>query len=40
MAIRPAAEGALKDAISQFWSDDKISVADGMKNIAKAAAIR
>ena len=38
MAIKPAAEGALKDAVSQFWSDDKISVADGMKNIAKAAA--
>ncbi|MDO8248497.1 MAG: sugar ABC transporter substrate-binding protein, partial [Rhodoferax sp.] len=40
MAIRPAAEGALKDAVSQFWNDDKISVADGMKNIAKAAAAK
>jgi len=40
MAIRPAAEGAIKDAVSQFWNDDKISVADGMKNIAKAAATK
>ena len=40
MAIKPAAEGAIKDAVSQFWSDDKISVADGMKNIAKAAATK
>ncbi len=38
MAIKPAAEGAIKDAVSQFWNDDKISVADGVKNIAKAAA--
>jgi glucose/mannose transport system substrate-binding protein len=37
MAIPPAAEGAIKDAVSQFWNDDKISVADGVKNIAKAA---
>jgi glucose/mannose transport system substrate-binding protein len=40
MAIKPAAEGAIKDAVSQFWNDDKISVADGMKNIAKAAATK
>jgi glucose/mannose transport system substrate-binding protein len=37
MAVKPAAEGAIKDAVSQFWNDDKISVADGVKNIAKAA---
>ena len=37
MAVSPAAEGAIKDAVSQFWNNDKISVADGMKNIAKAA---
>ena len=37
MAIAPAAEGAIKDAVSQFWNDDKISVADGVKSIAKAA---
>ena len=40
MAVKPAAEGALKDAVSQFWNDEKISVADGMKNIAKAAATK
>jgi glucose/mannose transport system substrate-binding protein len=37
MAIKPAAEGAIKDAVSQFWNDDSISVADGVKSIAKAA---
>jgi glucose/mannose transport system substrate-binding protein len=37
MAIRPAAEGAIKDAVSQFWNDDKMSVADAMKKIASAA---
>jgi glucose/mannose transport system substrate-binding protein len=40
MAISPAAEGAIKDAVSQFWNNDKISVADGVKNIAKAAATK
>lgn len=40
MAVKPAAEGAMKDAVSQFWNDDKISVADGVKNIAKAAATK
>ena len=40
MAISPAAEGAIKDAVSQFWNDDRISVADGVKNIAKAAATK
>lgn len=40
MAIAPAAEGAIKDAVSQFWNDDKISVAAGMANIAKAAATK
>ena len=37
MAISPAAEGAIKDAVSQFWNDDKISVADAQKKIATAA---
>jgi glucose/mannose transport system substrate-binding protein len=40
MAVAPAAEGAIKDAVSQFWNDDKISVADGVKRIAKAAATK
>ncbi|MEI8171791.1 MAG: ABC transporter substrate-binding protein [Rhodoferax sp.] len=37
MAISPAAEGAIKDAVSQFWNDDKISVANAQKSIAAAA---
>jgi len=37
MAVPPAAAGAIQDAVSQFCNDDKISVADGVKNIAKAA---
>jgi len=37
MAISPAAEGAIKDAVSQFWNDDKISVAEAQKRIAAAA---
>jgi glucose/mannose transport system substrate-binding protein len=40
MAIKPAAEGAIKDAVSQFWNNDKISVADGLKNLVKAAATK
>jgi glucose/mannose transport system substrate-binding protein len=37
-AVSPAIEGAFKDAVSQFWNDEKISVADGMANLVKAAA--
>ena len=40
MAVKPAAEGAIKDAVSQFWNDDKISVADAMKKIASAAGTK
>ena len=40
MAIKPAAEGAIKDAVSQFWNDDKITVAQGVANLAKAAATK
>jgi glucose/mannose transport system substrate-binding protein len=40
MAIRPSAEGAIKDAVSRFWNDDRISVDDGVRNIARAAATR
>ncbi|MBA4263085.1 MAG: sugar ABC transporter substrate-binding protein [Comamonadaceae bacterium] len=40
MAISPAAEGAIKDAVSQFWNDDKITVAQGVQNIAKAATTK
>lgn len=38
MAVKPAAEGAIKEAVSQFWNDDNISVAEGVARIAKAAA--
>ena len=37
MAVSPAAEGAIKDAVSQFWNDDKISIDAAVKNIASAA---
>ena len=40
IAIKPAAEGAIKDVVSQFWNDDKISVADAMKKLASAAATK
>ncbi len=40
MAVKPAVEGALKDAVSQFWNDDKMTVATAMKNIAAAAATK
>ena len=40
MAIKPAAEGAIKDAVSQFWNDDKISVADAQKRLVSAAATK
>ena len=40
MAANPAVEGALKDAVSQFWNNDKMSVAAAMKNIAAAAATK
>ncbi|MDB5929809.1 MAG: sugar transporter substrate-binding protein [Polaromonas sp.] len=38
MAVRPAAEGAIKDVVSQFWNDDKVSVPDAMKKLVSAAA--
>ena len=37
IAVGPATEGAMKDAVSQFWNNDKITVADAMKSIASAA---
>jgi glucose/mannose transport system substrate-binding protein len=40
MAVKPALESAIKDAVSQFWNDDNISVADGVKNIARAASTK
>ena len=40
MAIKPAAEGAIKDAVSQFWNDDKITVADAQKRLLAAATAK
>lgn len=40
MAVKPAAEGAIKDVVSQFWNDDKISVADAQKRLVAAAATK
>jgi glucose/mannose transport system substrate-binding protein len=40
MAIKPAAEGAIKDMVSSFWNDDKMSVADAQKKLVTAAATK
>jgi glucose/mannose transport system substrate-binding protein len=40
MAIKPAAEGAIKDAVTQFWNDEKVSIADAQKKIAAAGATK
>jgi glucose/mannose transport system substrate-binding protein len=40
MAVPPAVSGAMKDAVSQFWNNHKMSVAYGVKSIAKAAATK
>jgi glucose/mannose transport system substrate-binding protein len=40
MAISPATEGAIKDMVSQFWNDDKISIDDAQKRLVTAAATK
>ncbi|MDZ7937999.1 MAG: ABC transporter substrate-binding protein [Rhodoferax sp.] len=37
MAVKPAVENAIKNAVSQYWNDDRISVADAVTNISAAA---
>ena len=37
MAVPSAAEGALKDVVSQFWNADKMSAKDAMAKLAAAA---
>lgn len=37
MALKPAQTGALKDVVSQFWNDDKMTPDTAMKNMVKAA---
>jgi glucose/mannose transport system substrate-binding protein len=40
MAVPSAIEGAIKDVVSQFWNDDKISVAQAMDRLLAAARTR
>lgn len=37
MAVPPAIGGAMKDLVSQFWNNDKISVDEGVKRLVAAA---
>jgi len=37
MAVPPAAEGAIKDAVSKFWNDDKETAKDAQAEILKAS---
>lgn len=40
MALKPAQTGAMKDVVSQFWNDDKMTPETAMKNLVKAAATK
>jgi glucose/mannose transport system substrate-binding protein len=40
MAVSSAVEGAIKDAVSQFWNSDKMSAAETMKKMAGAGKAR
>ncbi|MFH7042111.1 ABC transporter substrate-binding protein [Paucibacter sp. JuS9] len=40
MAVPSAAEGAIKDVISNFWNSDKMNSADAMKRLVSAAKTR
>jgi len=37
MAVPPAAEGAMKDVISQFWNSERMTAKDAMGKLASAA---
>jgi glucose/mannose transport system substrate-binding protein len=37
MAVPSSAEGAMKDVVSQFWNDDKMTAAAAMDKLASAA---
>ena len=37
MAVPAAAEGAMKDVVSQFWNSDKMTAKDAMDRLAAAA---
>jgi len=40
MAVPSATEGAIKDVVSQFWNDDKMTPAAAMDRLAAAAKIK
>jgi glucose/mannose transport system substrate-binding protein len=40
MAVSSAAEGAIKDAVSNFWNSDKMTVAEAKDKIASAAKMK
>lgn len=40
MAVPSAAEGAIKDVVSQFWNDDKLTPAQAMDRLVAAAKTR
>jgi glucose/mannose transport system substrate-binding protein len=40
MAVPSASEGAIKDVVSQFWNDDKITVAAAMDKLVAAGKSR
>nr|WP_310388605.1 ABC transporter substrate-binding protein [Roseateles sp.] len=40
MAVSSAVEGAIKEAVSQFWNSDKMTPAEAMKRIVGAAKTR
>ena len=40
MAVPSAAAGAIQDAVSQFWNDDKMSTKDAQAKIAAAAKLK
>jgi glucose/mannose transport system substrate-binding protein len=40
MAVPSSVEGAIKDAVSQFWNSDKMTAAQAMEQIASAAKMK
>lgn len=40
MAVKGSVSGAMKDTVSKFWNDDKMSVADAMKQLAAAGSAK
>ncbi|MDP2367376.1 ABC transporter substrate-binding protein [Rhodoferax sp.] len=40
LAVRPELEGAIKDVVSQFWNEDKITVAAAQSRLVAAAVAK